>query len=559
MEETTSENFEENKSKEIIRKIRFSIIAIACIILFAIAIAPKKLQNDTFYTVKIGEYITQNGISNLTEDPFSWHELPYTFPHWLYDLMMFTIFNFFGWDGIYASTICFAAVLGLIMYLVTNKFSKNPVLSLLATILGMYCLKPYIAARAQLVTFILFLLTIFFIEKFLETGKKRYGVILIIIPILIANLHVAVWPFYFVLYLPYIAEYILSLQIINVDIILYIKRLGLKIINKIHKFESYEEKVLNINNKIADNKKKRKINMENPYKLKITKNDNGKWLIVIVLICAFTGLLTPIGPTTPYTYLYKTMIGNTTDIINEHLPLTLANNDECIAFLAITLSLLIFTDTKVKAKNMFFLIGLTILTFMTRRQFSMLCLIGIPIVAEILSNLFDNHVPEMKHKLLKVFSTIFGAALVISVVFLFGTKFYKEKSNDTYITASYPVAMCDWILEEMDIEEMKLFNEYNYGAYLVFRGIPVMIDSRCDLYTPEYNTETGDPKDGTDIFMDVQKVCTMQVGYESVFSKYGVTHVMTYSNSKLSTLLRKDDNYTILYQKDGFMLFERNV
>ena len=247
MEETTNENLEENKNKEIIRKIRFSIIAIACIILFAIAIAPKRLQNDTFYTIKIGEYISQNGISNLTEDPFSWHELPYTFPHWLYDFMMFSIFNFSGWDGIYISTICFAAVLGLSMYLVTNKFSKNPVLSLLATILGMYCLKPYIAARAQLVTFILFLLTIFFIEKFWETGKKRYGLILAIIPILIANLHVAVWPFYFVLYLPYIAEYILSLQIINIDFILYIKRFVLKIINKIHKLRNYEEKVLEIN------------------------------------------------------------------------------------------------------------------------------------------------------------------------------------------------------------------------------------------------------------------------------------------------------------------------
>ncbi len=32
-----------------------------------------------------------------------------------------------------------------------------------------------------------------------------------IIPILLANLHCAVWPFYFVLYLPYIAEYILAL------------------------------------------------------------------------------------------------------------------------------------------------------------------------------------------------------------------------------------------------------------------------------------------------------------------------------------------------------------
>ena len=36
-----------------------------------------------------------------------------------------------------------------------------------------------------------------------------------------------------------------------------------------------------------------------------------------MIICVLTGLLTPLGDT-PYTYLYKTMQGNTTQNINEH-------------------------------------------------------------------------------------------------------------------------------------------------------------------------------------------------------------------------------------------------
>ena len=50
-----------------------------------------------------------------------------------------------------------------------------------------------------------------------------------------------------------------------------------------------------------------------------------KWLILIMIICAFTGLLTPIGDT-PYTLLPKLMQGNTTQNISEHQPLTLINN-----------------------------------------------------------------------------------------------------------------------------------------------------------------------------------------------------------------------------------------
>ena len=59
----------------------FEIIAISLIAIFSFSLAPKILQNDTFYTVAIGNLIKQNGID--MKDHFSWHEdLPYTYPHW---------------------------------------------------------------------------------------------------------------------------------------------------------------------------------------------------------------------------------------------------------------------------------------------------------------------------------------------------------------------------------------------------------------------------------------------------------------------------------------------
>ena len=68
-------NQEEKKNK-----ISFHIIAIICIVLFCFAISPITMQNDTYYTIKIGEWIVQNGID--MQDHFSWHEdLPYTYPH----------------------------------------------------------------------------------------------------------------------------------------------------------------------------------------------------------------------------------------------------------------------------------------------------------------------------------------------------------------------------------------------------------------------------------------------------------------------------------------------
>ncbi|MCI8518662.1 MAG: hypothetical protein HFJ51_00565 [Clostridia bacterium] len=62
---------------------KFNVLAIIFIIIFSFTLAPKTLQNDTYYTISIGEHIMENGLDR--EDPFAWTDLKYTYPHWLYD------------------------------------------------------------------------------------------------------------------------------------------------------------------------------------------------------------------------------------------------------------------------------------------------------------------------------------------------------------------------------------------------------------------------------------------------------------------------------------------
>lgn len=81
------------------------------------------------------------------------------------------------------------------MYCTNYKISKNKLISFAITIGGMFLIKDYIAARAQLVTFILLELTILLIENFLEKKKVGYAIGIIVISTAIANLHCAVWPF----------------------------------------------------------------------------------------------------------------------------------------------------------------------------------------------------------------------------------------------------------------------------------------------------------------------------------------------------------------------------
>lgn len=60
---------EKMKEKKISKdNVRFNTMAIILIAIFCIALSPITLQNDTFYTIKIGEHIMQNGID--MQDPF---------------------------------------------------------------------------------------------------------------------------------------------------------------------------------------------------------------------------------------------------------------------------------------------------------------------------------------------------------------------------------------------------------------------------------------------------------------------------------------------------------
>ena len=551
---------QKSKIKNILNKsIVFTMIALILIVVFSIALTPVTFQNDTYYTIKIGEHIAQEGID--MKDPFSWHEdLAYTYPHWLYDLLTYEIYQAFGMDGIYIVTCILSVILGITIYLTNTKLVKNQLISFVLTLGAMYFLRDYIAARAQLVTFILFVFTIYFIERFLETKKRRYALGLIVIPILIANLHVAVWPFYFVLYLPYIAEYFIALM---GEIIIYrkwevlwkkakIKYFSKKMGQK-EKVQQLTDELKELEEKIDRVKVKRTKDLKNPYKIKLVKNNAVPFLILIMLVCTLTGLLTPLGDT-PYTYLVKTMQGNTTENINEHLPMTISNETEVMCVLVVFLAILIFTKAKIRLSDLFMIAGLCYLMLMSRRQVTMFALIGVFILNRLLMGVLSQHTEKGIYFVQKFATNIVVILLLTAGTLYLTYDFGKDKLDDSYVDESaYPTKACDYILENIDIGLARFYNEYNYGSYMLFRGIPVFIDSRADLYAPEFSGKEED------IFMDFIETSNISRFYEDVFEKYQITHVITYQNSKMNMIITKtkDANYKELYSDKYFVIYER--
>ncbi len=488
--------------KENKNRIILIITGIIIIISLCIGFTKKEFQNDTFYTIKVGESIIENGIDML--DHFSWHELSYCYPHWLYDIMIYKIYDVFSFEGIYLSTMIFYSILGLLIFFVSLKSTKSTFISLVMTIISTIICGVYATARAQLVSYILFVLEIYWLEKLLSSGKKKYSILLILLSILLANIHAAVWPFYFVLFLPYIAENII------------------KIIQD--KWSHKKESKIWANRWI------------------IEKGKGFKLLLITLVICAFTGLLTPIKDI-PYTYSIKIMMGDTQTYILEHAALAIIDNPFALVFVVVFLLSLIGTKVKVKLSDFFLISGLILMSLISVRHVAFLLTIGMISLTRIIVNMLS-----IKRK--EVFDVDFhwiGSLLVMIVVILCSKFIYDNTSNKDYINANlYPVYALEYLEEKYDMEQVKLFNDYDFGSYLIFKDVPVYIDSRSDLYTKPFNQEF-------DIFNECMKISN---NYGQVFNKYKITHVLTYSTTELSKILTVSDNYKEVYYDGAFKIFE---
>lgn len=206
--------------------------------------------------------------------------------------------------------------------------------------------------------------------------------------------------------------------------------------------------------------------------------------------------------------------------------------------------------------------GLTLLSLMTRRQVSMLVLFGGIVFAKILVEIINKYDKHGTKQLMEFITTTIGEVLTILLIFAISYYMYIPNNKAEYISInSYPKEATQWIKENLDYKNIRLFNDYNYGSYLLLHDIPVFIDSRCDLYTPEFNGEKGEDGKykGQDIFSDYMNVSSIGAYYETKFNEYKITHVITKSNSKLNMLISRNDKYKQIYKDDHFKIYEREL
>ncbi len=500
--------------KKISKKLTI-IMSLLIIFIFALILIPKFFQNDLFFDLKTADSILKYGID--FKDHFSFiPNLTYIYHHYLYDLMIYPIYNIFGYNGIFVLFLIIFSLFGVCVFYVNNKITDNKIVSVIVSIMTLLGCSYAFQSRVQSITYILFFLEVYFINKLYDTGKKKYSIYILIISILIANMHMPLWIFSVVLFLPFIFEFLVK-----------------HIVDKFKLGKFLTDKIV----------------------IKYPKNK--KIILVTFVLLLLSGLVTPLK-LYPYTFFTKSLFNNTYSFIGEMQKTVLIDNIYGLYLILLLIIIMCIKDTKIKLRDLTLAIGLFLFMLIAVRNIVYLNIFYLTIIVKIVYESFK--VPKLKFNLFKNidkniiyrFACIWLVWICAWLVCAYGYLLYKVdfKNNDYGINDGYPVSSVNYIKKNLDYKNIKIYNEFNYGSYLEFNDIPVFVDSRAEVYIKEFNG-------GYDIindFLDADNISR----YKDVFNKYEFDYALVYKGSNLYEFLNEDSDFKLIFEEDDYSLFELN-
>lgn len=481
-------------------------IAFICFIILIISTSiTKTMQNDTFFTIATGTHILENGYDNL--DHLSQHEnLKFYKLRWAFDILISFIYSNFSFTGIYIFVLIIASITGVVLFNILLKQKCNIVVAFVIAISAMlFVINRWgYTARAQIMSFLLLLLEVFCIETLIKKKKTIYYIFLFVISVLIVNFHASVWLMTLILIAPYFVEAILSKYI-----------------------------------KISNNE--RRIVIE---KIEL------KTLLISATVIILGSFFSPIGTYT-YTYMFQVLGGISSKFINELQPLNVINDIGILTLFSLFVIMFFEAKTSIRLSNLLLFFGLTFMAILAGRNIFFLYLIGSTVISKMITSFFNKYDNDnLLDKLANILEKKKIFILLILIVTIFSLiNYLLYRSQEQYIDKSlYPVDAIKYIEKHIDFQNLTVFNHFNFGSYMEFRGIPAFIDSRSEIYCEEFNN--------TEVLKDwYETVSISSKHYKYLFEKYNIDYAILYNQEIINIYIVEDKNYIKLYSDKYFSVY----
>lgn len=468
-------------------------------------------DNDTWFILSTGREMLKQG-TILYENPFiSTSGQNIVVQQWLWCLIVYGIYHIGGRIGLYLFTVILEATLVGLGIHVYRKLTKKHIGGEALCVILLLLMNPYLSTRPTLVTQILLILTVFFVEQFIRKNHWRYLIGLVALSVACINLHAALWPMMFLFMLPYFIPNFWPFTCVAY-----------------HNFTSNKQKG-------------------------------------ILLITAITMIL--VGFANPYgvegmLYLFNSYGGNLIDLgINElQKPVFLSLFG--ILYLG-SVAVLAFRLHKrhllLSWVGFCLLAGTSLLFFMHVKDFSYAQL-GLFFCFTFLDTYKQGYeenqlvLPPILNKL--VIRSI-GKGLIVVCIFLFTLVFFSEAptffSKQPKDSLNTPVQFNTYIQKQgIDKENVKIYNEMSTGGWLSWEGYKVYVDARPELGFESITHDQG-------FYLDYQQSKT--IGYDvSIYEKFICEHDFQYyivsRTNPLYLFLSTNECSKCIVTSDTYFVFE---
>ena len=459
-------------------------------------------DSDTFFIVKTGQYIVENGCVP-TINPFVIHEgFETIIQQWLFDILIYGIYSLGGWTGVFVYSLVIMGVSAIAMYCFFGLYSQNKKLKI--ALLSVYIAvgSSFFVARPTSLSFLLCLSAVAVMEVYRKKGRAAVLFWLPLISLLTINIHAAMWPMLFVLMMPFVVP----------DCLPNFRGPGVW---------------RNIAGYLKSWLKKQ------------------KWVLLAMAVMAAVGFINPNGLNgVGYLFLsYGTANGAN---ITELQPPSMLSYFGVFVLGAFALLVLYVYKHKrnIDIKVFCMAVGTTILAMLHLRNLWFLSFGALPLALIMMDEVHWERKKKPKITVVSMIAKFYGACLVV----ILAIGMCGSISLSVEDAEPSPVKAVDY-LDRYDKEDIVLYTGFNNGAYMELNGYKVYMDARPELFQKKINKKA-------DVCTEFLNVLSGNCDYPAFFDKYGFTHMIVEDGSVLAGFLRAYDVYKPVVTGDGYTLYE---
>ena len=449
------------------------------------------MDNDGWFILNNGRYILEHGIPY--QNPFTWVEgLDVVLQQWAYSVVVYSIYQWFKVPGIFL--FCFLLHIACIMLFCKIAKLKQVdtntalVLSSVMFLIG----SGFLSIRPTFITVLLLLWQVYVLERYRQDKKAWKLWQLLLISLLEINFHAAIWPFHFVMLLPYLVPPIENIFV---------------------KFKPKD------------------------YSIK-------PFLFVIPMMTA-AGFLNPYG-TNGIKYVFLSYGKELKDagIVELAAP---SFQDSGLAFLLLLAVILCWVvlhrEEKIDAPFFYILCGTSIMGTMHLRNL-IYAYFGILLF---LCEVVRKDKQTIKNMIYgNLVFAIFLGSIAFSWVGISGKVLDYKQNDDVYS----PVKAIAY-LDEHEKKAVKVFTEFNNGAYFEWSGYRCFVDPRPELYFKKLNHKA-------DVFQEYQTLMKTSnpEKIDAFFDKYQCDYACITKGTSLHLYLSIQKNWEKVVNSKEYILFK---